>query len=101
MTDELDAKLKSISEKIDKIQQHKKQNEVKPIHQHDSAKGYSVAMKIVGEFAGCIIVGVLIGIGFDTLFNTKPFLLLIFLILGFIAAFINLIRMGSKKNGGV
>lgn len=46
--------------------------------------------------AFCIILGALLGHYLDNKFNTDPWLLLVFLVLGIIAAFKNLITMVRK-----
>jgi len=45
-------------------------------------------------------VGLAIGYGLDSLFNTSPWLTLIFLILGIIAGFRELFRMARKQDNG-
>ncbi len=45
-------------------------------------------------------VGLAMGYGLDSLFNTSPWLTLIFLILGIIAGFRELFRMARKQDNG-
>ena len=45
-------------------------------------------------------VGLAIGYGLDSLFNTSPWLTLIFLILGIIAGFRELLRLASRQDNG-
>jgi ATP synthase protein I len=49
-------------------------------------------------FPASIAVGLAIGYFLDKLFNTNPYLLIIFTIYGVIAGFVNLIRI-TKQNG--
>lgn len=45
-------------------------------------------------------VGLAMGYGLDSLFNTSPWLTIIFLILGIIAGFRELFRMARKQDNG-
>ena len=60
--------------------------------------GLGVGMKISLDLISPIIVGILIGLGFDKFFSTKPIFFLIFLLLGIITGFISVIKsMKSLK----
>ena len=60
--------------------------------------GLGVGMKISLDLISPIIVGILIGLGFDKIFSTKPVFFLIFLLLGIITGFISVIKsMNSLK----
>lgn len=48
------------------------------------------------DFASSLIVGVLIGIGIDKYFGTKPWFLVIFFFLGSISGILNVIRTVKK-----
>lgn len=45
-------------------------------------------------------VGLAIGYGLDSLFNSSPWLTIIFLILGIISGFRELLRMANKQDNG-
>ncbi|MAI60274.1 MAG: ATPase F0F1 [Rickettsiales bacterium] len=61
-------------------------------------QGLGLAMKISLDLISPIIVGILIGLGFDKFFSTKPIFFLIFLLLGIITGFIGMIKyMKSLK----
>lgn len=45
-------------------------------------------------------IGLAIGYGLDSLFNTSPWLMIIFLILGIIAGFRELFRIARKQDNG-
>jgi ATP synthase protein I len=53
---------------------------------------YGLGLKISLDLVAAIVVGVLIGIGIDKLFDTKPVFFLIFFILGIAAGFMNMYR---------
>ena len=56
----------------------------------------NIGLKISLDLISPIIAGVLIGLGFDKIFLTKPIFFLIFLLLGIIAGLINVIKAMNK-----
>ena len=54
--------------------------------------GMAQGLKIASEFIGGILVGAAIGYGIDRLFGTTPFGLIFFLLIGFAAGVLNVIR---------
>lgn len=60
------------------------------------SRGMSYGFKIGSEFVGAILVGAAIGYGLDHLLGTKPWLLLLFFVLGFAAGVLNVMR-GYKQ----
>ena len=50
------------------------------------------AFKISTEFVASVVVGSIIGFILDNLFGTKPWLIIIFFIIGVIAGMLNVIR---------
>lgn len=55
-------------------------------------RGMSYGFKIGSEFVGAILVGAAIGYALDYLLGTKPWLLLLFFVLGFAAGVLNVMR---------
>lgn len=58
----------------------------------EKRKGYALAIKISSEFIAGILVGVLLGFVIDKLAGTTPWGLIIFLLLGFAAGVLNVLR---------
>jgi ATP synthase protein I len=56
-------------------------------------KGYSQALKISSEFIAAIIVGAMLGYLLDYFAATKPWGLMVFLLLGFCAGVMNVLRV--------
>ena len=81
-TEEIKKKVKLIEEK--KIGKKRK-----------NLKG-NIGLKISLDLISPMIAGVLIGLGFDKIFLTKPIFFLIFLLLGIIAGLINVIKAMNK-----
>ena len=60
--------------------------------------GYGIGMKMSLDLFSSILVGMMIGLGIDNFFSTKPIFFLIFLLLGIIAGFYNLYKSIKKMN---
>ena len=57
-----------------------------------SVRGYGQAMRLSSEFIAGILVGAALGWAVDQLFGISPWGLIVFLILGFAAGVLNLLR---------
>ena len=62
-----------------------------------SMQGAAEGLKIASEFVAGILVGAAIGYLIDSLAGTSPFGLIVFLMLGFVAGVLNVIRSVSGK----
>ena len=80
--------LENLKEKIDRLQ-HDKEEKFVP----EGNSGASFGFKISTEIVAALIVGVGIGLLVDNYFNTKPFGLIIFFVLGAFAGFLNVYRV--------
>ena len=80
--------LENLKEKIDNLQHDK---EKKSVSKRNNGAGFG--FKISTEIVAALIVGVGIGLLVDNYFNTKPFGLIIFFILGAFAGFLNVYRV--------
>ena len=60
--------------------------------------GYGIGMKMSLDLFSSILVGMMIGLGIDNFFSTKPVFLLIFLVLGIITGFYNLYKSVQNLN---
>lgn len=92
---DLSARLKDLSGRI-AAERHEQADSVKPQTTLQDASAYARGYKLVSEFAAGTLVGGLIGYGIDRLFGTLPFGLIIFLLLGFGAGFLNLARAANR-----
>lgn len=57
-----------------------------------SRKGYAQAMKLSSEFISAIVVGAILGYLFDRFVGTAPWGMIVFLLLGFCAGVLNVLR---------
>ena len=81
-------KLENLKQKLDKLQSSKADQSNKY-----KKTGAGFGFKISTEIIAALIVGVGIGLIVDNYFNTKPFGLIIFFILGALAGFLNVYRV--------
>ncbi|KJS17634.1 MAG: ATP synthase subunit I [Hoeflea sp. BRH_c9] len=58
----------------------------------EAAQGYALAVKLSSEFIAGVIVGALLGYLFDRFLGTSPWGLIVFLLLGFCAGVLNVLR---------
>ena len=75
-----------------KIENFKNKDSHRNVKIDDKNSNFSFAFKISVDFVAAIIVSILIGIGLDKIFSTKPIFFLIFLLFGLAAAFMNIYR---------
>ena len=92
---DLSARLKELSGRI-AAERSEQAESAKPPASMQDASGYARGYKLVSEFAAGTLVGGLIGYGIDWLFGTLPFGLIFFLLLGFGAGFLNLVRAAKR-----
>ena len=81
-------KLENLKQKLDKFQSSKTNQG----HKYKKT-GAGFGFKISTEIIAALIVGVCIGLLVDNYFNSKPFGLIIFFILGALAGFLNVYRV--------
>ena len=87
-----------MNKKTEEIKKKVKLIEEKKIGIKENNSKGNIGLKISLDLISPIIAGVLIGLGFDKIFLTKPIFFLIFLLLGIITGFLSIIRsMKSLK----
>jgi ATP synthase protein I len=67
--------------------------------ERSNATGYAQALRLASEFAAGIIVGALVGWGVDFVAGTSPWGLIVFLLLGFCAGVLNVVRSANRMSG--
>ena len=87
----MNSNLEKFKERLKNIEENRYKKKTEP-------KGLGIGIKISLDLISPIIVGILIGLGFDKIFSTKPIFFLIFLLLGILTGFISIIKsMKSLK----
>ncbi len=66
-----------------------------------SGRGMAYGMRMATELVAAVIVGGLIGYGLDYFLGTKPWLFLLFFILGFAAGIVNLMRAYKRMQADI
>ncbi len=66
-----------------------------------SGRGMAYGMRMATELVAAVIVGGLIGYGLDYFLGTKPWLFLVFFILGFAAGIVNLMRAYKRMQADI
>ncbi|MDH6266517.1 ATP synthase protein I [Rhizobium sp. SG_E_25_P2] len=88
----------SLEERMEKLRKELCQAEGNPeggvrAASENDRKGYSQALKISSEFIAAVIVGAMLGYLLDMVLPIKPWGLIIFLLLGFCAGILNVLRV--------
>jgi ATP synthase protein I len=63
------------------------------------ASAMAIGFRLSSELVAGVVVGVVIGWGFDRLLSTSPFGLIVFVLLGFVAGVVNVVRSAGKLSG--
>ena len=90
-----DARLSSFDERLRQAQQAEaaRSGHTKP------DENYRLGMRVLGELIGAPLGGALIGYAIDRFFGTRPWFLLVLLILGFGIGIRNVIRISKTPPG--
>lgn len=92
---DLSARLKDLSGRI-AAEKSERADSQKPSASLQGASGFAKGYRLASEFVAGTLVGGLIGYGFDWLFGTLPFGLIVFLLLGFGAGILNMARAANR-----
>jgi ATP synthase protein I len=90
-----DARLESLEQRLDRLQEAEAKRSAKDTADPSMRLGQVVLGHLIGAPAG----GVLLGLGLDSLFGTKPKLMLLFLLVGFGVGVRNVIRISKSPSG--
>ena len=69
-----------------------------PAGSSSTASGASRAYRLAAEFVAAIIVGAGLGYGIDLVVGTKPWAMIVFLLIGFAAGVLNVVRATKEMN---
>src|SRR6202035_3448711 len=90
----LSARLGSLDHRLSEIQGNRKVRTDQPGGGDGAARASAMArgFQLSSELIAGVVVGALIGWGFDRLLSTSPFGLIVFFLIGFTAGVVNVIR---------
>ncbi|MFL6727064.1 MAG: AtpZ/AtpI family protein [Sphingomicrobium sp.] len=90
-----DARLGSLDERLDRLQQEEAKRTAKPQPDSSYQAGQLVLSNLIGAPAGGFVIGFVL----DKWLGTQPWLLLIMLFLGFVGGFMNVMRISKNPTG--
>ncbi len=94
---DLEARLKSMNKRLGRdVEQAGKRDQAKPDN-----TGFGNAFRLSSEFVSAILVGAAIGYAIDWLAGTKPWAMILFLMLGFVAGVLNVLRAAGELSSPV
>ena len=92
----LSARLGSLDQKLSKIRDDRKfqadQSETGSGNAQSRASAMAVGLRLSSELVAGVVVGTILGWGFDRALSTSPWGLIVFMLLGFVAGVINVMR---------
>ncbi|MES2028687.1 MAG: AtpZ/AtpI family protein [Pseudomonadota bacterium] len=92
----LSARLGSLNQRLSKLQDERKlqtdQSETGSGNAQSRASAMAVGLRLSSELVAGVVVGTILGWGFDRLLSTSPWGLIVFMLLGFVAGVMNVMR---------
>jgi ATP synthase protein I len=94
----LSERLRNLERRLDESHAAREANDRSPLE--PPRDGYGAAMRLGGDFVAGVVVGAAIGWGVDRLFGTSPWGLIVFLLLGFAAGILSVLRSAGLVKPG-
>ncbi len=91
---EFQRRLNELGEKLDEARRSDPQDRAA----QQSGSGFGIAMRMGSEFVVAVLIGGAIGWYLDAWMGSTPFMLFIFILFGFAAGTLNIIRAGKRLN---
>src|SRR5437899_10176446 len=99
----LSARLGSLDQRLSEIRDSRKIRTDQPGSESGDRAARASAMargfRLSSELIAGVVVGAVIGWGFDRLLSTSPFGLIVFFLLGFVAGVVNVVRSAGVAPG--
>jgi len=97
----LSARLGSLDHRLSEIRDNRKIRTDQPGSGVGAARASAMArgLRLSSELIAGVVVGAVIGWGFDRLLSTSPFGLIVFFLLGFVAGVVNVVRSAGVAPG--
>jgi ATP synthase protein I len=99
----LSARLGSLDHRLSEIRDSRKIKTDQPGTESGDGAARASAMalgfRLSSELVAGVVVGAVIGWGFDRLLSTSPFGLIVFFLLGFVAGVVNVVRSAGAAPG--
>ncbi|MDF2618796.1 MAG: synthase protein subunit [Xanthobacteraceae bacterium] len=97
--DELSGRLRGLGSELDKVRAERRADEKAASASPDrtsTASGMTLAFRLGSEFVAGVLVGAGLGWGFDYFLGTAPWGMIVFLLLGFGASIVNMLRAAGE-----
>lgn len=94
-SNDLDDRLQALDDKLDARNQ---KDNLKKSQKKSDFRGFGDALRLSSEFISAILVGAGIGFLIDHFAGTSPWGMIIFLLLGFVAGVVNVLRSAGKMS---
>jgi ATP synthase protein I len=89
---DLSERLRRLDEKLDAREAEEMRNKPAPTPNAADRSGFSTGLKLSGDFVGGVVAGFAVGWLFDKVTGWSPWGLIIFILLGFAAGVLNVLR---------
>ena len=89
---DLSERLRRLDEKLDAREAEEMRNKPAPTPNAADRSGFSTGFKLSGDFVGGVVAGFAVGWLFDKLTGWSPWGLIVFVLLGFAAGVLNVLR---------
>jgi len=99
--DDLSGRLRRLDEKLDAREAEEMRKQPAPTPNAADRSGFSGGLKLSGDFVGGVVAGFAVGWAFDKLTGWSPWGLIVFVLLGFVAGVLNVLRsIGALRKPG-
>ena len=89
---ELSERLRRLDEKLDAREAEDTRKHSAPSTDAADRSGFTRGLKLSGDFIGGVVAGFAVGWAFDKLTGWSPWGLIVFILLGFVAGILNVLR---------
>ena len=96
----LSGRLRDLERRLDESHAAREANAPSPGGPPLQGKAYALALRLGADFVAGVVVGGAIGWGIDRLFGTSPWGLIVFLLLGFAAGILSVLRTAGLVKPG-
>ncbi|RAH99957.1 F0F1 ATP synthase assembly protein [Acuticoccus sediminis] len=90
MTDDFEERRSKLRRQLDRHEAAERAEQAKEAQR--TASSYAIAFRLSTEFVSAVVVGLAIGWGLDWVAGTLPLFMVVFLLLGFAAGVLNVLR---------
>lgn len=94
----LSDRMRDLERRLDESHTAREANTRSPLEKPQTS--YGMAMRLGADFVAGVVVGAAIGWGIDRLFGTSPWGLIVFLLLGFAAGILSVLRTAGLTTPG-